>query len=170
RGIPRQAVRANSPIHGSGFHAVDVANRNSVCTWNTDMYGVDMNKPGAQDYYDSIAQLYASWGVDSIKADNMLDPLHADEIEALSRATDKTGRPIVLSLSPRPTNIKAVSFLARNAEMWRISNDFWDRWQDLRNQFDLLRPWAPYSTPGSWPDADMLPLGRIAIRGERGND
>jgi len=29
--------------------------------WNTDMYGVDMSKPGAQDYYDSILQLYAAW-------------------------------------------------------------------------------------------------------------
>jgi len=170
RGIPRQAVRSNSPIHGSSFHAAAIANRNSVCPWNTDMYGVDMSKAGAQDYYDSIAQLYASWGVDFIKADNMLDPLHADEIEALSRAIDKTGRPIVLSLSPGPTSVRDANFLAHNAEMWRISNDFWDRWQDLKNQFELLRNWGPYSKPGSWPDADMLPLGRIAIRGERGED
>jgi alpha-galactosidase len=170
RGIPRQAVRADSPIHGSHFHAADVANRTSVCSWNTDMYGVDLTKPGAQDYYDSIAQLYASWGVDFIKADNMLDPLHADEIEALSRAIDKTGRPILLSLSPGPTNIRDASFLAQNAEMWRISNDFWDRWQDLKRQFELLATWEPYAKPGSWPDADMLPSGRIAIRGERGDD
>jgi alpha-galactosidase len=170
RGIPRQAVRANSPIHGSSFHAADVANRTSVCSWNTDMYGVDMTKPGAQDYYDSIAQLYASWGVDFIKADNMLDPLHADEIQALSRAIDRTERPIVLSLSPGPPNIHDASFLARNAEMWRISNDFWDRWQDLKHQFELLEAWESHTKPGSWPDADMLPLGRIAIRGERGDD
>jgi alpha-galactosidase len=170
RGIPRQAVNANSPIHGSSFHAADVANRTSVCSWNTDMYGVDMTKAGAQDYYDSIARLYASWGVDFIKADNMLDPLHADEIEALSRAIDKSGRPIVLSLSPGPTKVQDAGFLARNAEMWRISNDFWDRWQDLKRQFELLKLWEPYVKIGSWPDADMLPLGRIAIRGERGED
>jgi hypothetical protein len=170
RGIPRQAVRANAPIQGSRFHAADVANKNSVCSWNTDMYGVDMSKAGGQDYYVSIARLYASWGVDFIKADNMLDPLHADEIEALSRAIDKTGRPIVLSLSPGPANIQDASFLAGNSEMWRISNDFWDRWEDLKHQFELLQRWAPYSKPGSWPDADMLPLGRIAIRAERGDD
>jgi alpha-galactosidase len=170
RGIPRQAVRTNSPIQGSTFHAADVANESSICNWNTDMYGVDMRKSGAQDYYDSVARLYASWGVDFIKADNMLDPLHGDEIEALSRAIDKTRRPILLSLSPGPTNIENASFLARNAEMWRISNDFWDRWQDLKHQFDLLPGWMPYSEPGSWPDADMLPLGRIGIRAERGDD
>jgi hypothetical protein len=170
RGIPRQAVRANSPIYLSTFHAADVANKNSVCSWNTDMYGVDMSKVGGQDYYDSIARLYASWGVDFIKADNMLDPLHADEIEALSRAIDKTERPIVLSLSPGPANIQDASFLAGNSEMWRISNDFWDRWEDLKHQFELLRTWAAYSKAGSWPDADMLPLGRIAIRAERGDE
>ncbi|MGI9071685.1 MAG: glycoside hydrolase family 27 protein [Bryobacteraceae bacterium] len=170
RGIPRQAVRTNSPIQGSSLRAADVANRASVCSWNTDMYGVDMTKPGGQAYYDSIAELYASWGVDFIKADNMLDPLHADEIEALSRAIDKTKRPIVLSLSPGPTYIRDASFLGRNGEMWRISNDFWDRWQDLKHQFQLLETWEPYTTPGSWPDADMLPLGRIAMRGERGDD
>jgi alpha-galactosidase len=170
RGIPREAVCANSPIHRSSFHASEVANKNSLCPWNTDMYGLDMAKPGAQDYYDSIASLYASWNVDFIKADDMLDPLHSDEIEALSRAINKTGRPMVLSLSPGPTNVGDAGFLARNAEMWRISNDFWDRWQDLKHQFDLVRAWEPYAKAGSWPDADMLPLGRIAIRGERGDD
>ena len=134
------------------------------------MYGVDMGKPGGQDYYDSIVQLYASWDVDFIKADNMLDPLHLDEIEALSRAIDKSGHPIVLSLSPGPTKVEDAKFLAEYAEMWRISNDFWDRWKDLKNQFVLLRNWAAYSKPGSWPDADMLPLGRIGIRAERGDD
>src|SRR4051812_38145488 len=170
RGIPRQAVRTNTPIEGSKFHAADVANQNSICRWNSDMYGVDMSKPGAQDYYNSIAQLYASWGVDFIKADNMLDTLHSDEIEALSRAIDKSGRPMVLSLSPGPTKVEDAKFLAGNAEMWRISNDFWDRWKDLKTQFALLRNWAASSKPGSWPDADMLPLGRIGIRAERGDN
>lgn len=170
RGIPRQAVRANMPIYGSKSHAADVADQNSICKWNSDMYGLNMSKPEAQDYYDSIVQLYASWGVDFIKADNMLDPLHAEEIAALSRAIDKSGRPMILSLSPGPTKPEDAKFLAGNAEMWRISNDFWDRWKDLKNQFTLLQSWAPHSQPGAWPDADMLPLGRIGMRAERGDD
>jgi len=90
----------------------------------------------------------------------MLDPLHSDEIEALSRAIDKSGRPMVLSLSPGPTKVEDAKSLAGNAEMWRISKDFWDRWKDLKTQFALLRNWAAYSKRGSWPDADMLPLGQ----------
>jgi len=170
RGIPRQAVRANCPIEGSPFHAADVANAQSVCKWNGDMYGVNMSKPGAQDYYASIVRLYASWGVDFIKADNMLDNDDRREIAGISLAIAKAKRPIVLSLSPGPAKIQQAAFLGEQAQMWRVSGDFWDRWQDLRRMFDLLPQWAAFAKPGNWPDADMLPLGRIGIRAERGED
>ena len=171
RGIPRQAVRANTPVFGASVHAADIADTNSICRWNTDMYGVDMNKPGAQAYYDSIAAMYAAWGVDFIKADDMSSrPVHADEISSLHRAIVKTGRPIVLSLSPGPAPVADAAVFVENAEMWRASNDFWDNWRALRTAFNLLPRWASYSKPGSWPDADMLPLGHIGIRAERGAD
>ncbi|MBS1854427.1 MAG: glycoside hydrolase family 27 protein [Acidobacteria bacterium] len=170
RGIPRRAVAANLPIFSSTVHAADIADTKSICRWNTDMYGVDMTKPGAQDYYDSILQLYASWGVDYIKADDIATPLHAAEIEALHKAILKTGRPIVLSLSPGPADLAKADFYAANANLWRISGDFWDLWRDLRHSFDLLDKWSPHAKPGGWPDADMLPLGRIGIRAERGDD
>jgi hypothetical protein len=67
RGIPRQAVNENTPIWHSQYHAAEIADRTHVCEWNPDMYGIDMSKPGAQDYYDSIAALYASWGVDFVR-------------------------------------------------------------------------------------------------------
>ncbi len=170
RGIPRRAVSANLPVFGSSVHAADIANLQSICRWNTDMYGVDMSKPGAQDYYDSILKLYASWGVDYIKADDIASPFHGDEIAALHRAIEKSGRPIVLSLSPGPADVAKADLYAANANLWRISGDFWDRWQDLKRSFALLDRWSPYVKPGGWPDADMLPLGHIGIRAERGVD
>lgn len=170
RGIPRQAVRANTPVFGSRARAQEIADQTSVCGWNTDMFGLEMTRPGAQDYYDSILKLYAEWGVDFIKADNMLDPYHAGEIAALSRAIRKTGRPIVLSLSPGPAEVARVAHLSEFAQTWRVSGDFWDRWRDLKRQFTLLPPWAEHARPGAWPDADMLPLGHIGIRAERGVD
>lgn len=169
RGIPRRAVDANLPISGSQHKAADAANKQSVCRWNSDMYGIDTSRPGGQDYYDSILKLYASWGVDFIKADNMLDGDHSAEIESLSKAIRNSGRPMVLSLSPGPARIEQADFLAKNAQMWRISGDFWDRWVDLKAQFARLRRWAVHAKPGGWPDADMLPLGRIGIRAERGD-
>ena len=142
----------------------------SICKWLTDMYGVDMTKPGGQAYYDSILKLYAQWGVDYIKADDMSSPYHGDEIAGLSLAIRKCGRPIVLSLSPGPAPLGQAEDLKKHAELWRISDDFWDDWKSLKAQFPLCRAWAPHTVPGHWPDADMLPLGRLAIRGERGNN
>jgi hypothetical protein len=170
RGIPRQAVAKNLPVLGTNLHAGDVANPKSICAWLTDMYGVDMSKPGGQAYYDSIVKLYAQWGVDYIKADDMSSPYHGDEIAALSQAIAKCGRPMVLSLSPGPAPLGQAEDLKKHAQLWRISDDFWDNWKSLRAQFPLCRAWAPLTVAGHWPDADMLPLGRIAIRGERGNN
>jgi alpha-galactosidase len=173
RGIPRRAVEADLPIFHSQHKASAIADKTSLCPWNTDMYGVDVTRPGGRDYYESIASLYASWGVDFIKADDMFGggPKgdHSSEIAALSQALRKTGRPIVLSLSPGVRDDSTGDFLSVHANMWRISDDFWDRWVDLKNQFPRLHRWSPHANPGHWPDADMLPLGKIGIRAERGD-
>jgi lysophospholipase L1-like esterase len=165
RGIPRQAVRENTPIKGTNHRARDIANTNSICTWNPDMFGVDMSKPGAQAYYDSVFELIASWGVDYVKVDDIGRPYHANEkeIEAVRRAIDRTGRPMVLSLSPGETALTAAGHVMTNANLWRISDDFWDNWPALHEQFRRLRNWNPHRGPGHWPDADMLPLGVLDL-------
>ena len=172
RGIPREAVDKNLPIEGSSFHAADVADKVNVCRWKgmEDTYGVDMSKPGAQAYYDSIARLYAQWGVDYVKADDMSRPFRGPEIQALHTALAKSGRPIVLSLSPGPAPVDQYDALKASAQLWRISNDFWDRWQDVKAQFALMKIWQGKVGAGGFPDADMLPLGHIGIRAERGVD
>jgi Alpha-galactosidase len=165
RGIPRQAVEKNLPVKGTAFRARDIANTASICTWNPDMYGVDMTKPGAQAYYDSVFELLASWGVDFVKVDDISRPYHDNEkeIEAIRAAIDKTGRPMVLSLSPGETALSAVDHVVRHANMWRISDDFWDNWPALFSQFKRLENWNPHRRPGAWPDADMLPLGVLDL-------
>ena len=170
RGIPRQAVAENSPILGTKYHAGDIANKTDLCKWNTDMYGVDMSKPGAQEYEDSLAKLYASWGADFIKADDESRPYHKAEIEGLHKALVKSGRPIVLSLSPGPAPLAEVASLRENSQMWRIEDDLWDNWPSVRNMYNRIESWAPLVQPGGWPDPDMLPLGHIGLRAERGND
>ena len=126
------------------------------------MYGVDVRRPGGQEYYDSLLALYAGWGVDFIKVDDIsrpYDEVQKLEIEAIRRAITKTGRPIVFSLSPGETPLARSAHVADHANMWRISDDFWDNWPELLKQFERLRHWVPYVGPGHWPDADMLPLG-----------
>ena len=170
RGIPRQAVEENLPIKGTEYHAADIVDKTNGCRWNPDMWGVDTTKPGAQAYYDSIAELYASWGVDFIKADDMGSHLYQPaEIKALALAIRKTQRPMVLSISPGPAPISEAEFFERYAQMWRISDDFWDDWKLLKKQFDYTRDWALYVGKNeTWPDADMLPLGKLRVTAKEG--
>jgi alpha-galactosidase len=172
RGIPREAVERNLLIKGTSLHASDIADKVNICRWEgmEDTYGVDMSKPGAQAYYDSLAELYASWGADYIKADDFSTPARVSEILALHEALKNSKRPIVLSLSPGPFMTEYADFLKTSAQLWRISDDFWDNWDSLKRQFEIVQAWASYVQPDSWPDADMLPLGHIGIRAERGDD
>ncbi|MDH7640984.1 glycoside hydrolase family 27 protein [Sphingomonas oryzagri] len=165
RGIPRLAMQRNLPILGTPYRAADIADTASICPWNPDMFGVDMRKPGAQAYYDSVFALYAGWGVDFVKMDDMSRPYdaHAPEIEAAHTAIRRCGRPIVLSLSPGETPVPRAEHVRRFAQMWRISDDFWDDWAMLKAQFVRLENWNAWRVPGGWPDADMLPLGRLAL-------
>jgi len=161
RGIPKQAVRENLPILGTSFRAQDIADTKSLCSWNGDMYGVDTRKPGAQEYYDSVFRLMAQWKVDFIKVDDLSSPYHKGEIEAIRKAIDRCGRKIVFSTSPGETPLSEGAHIQEHANMWRISNDFWDAWPQLKEQFARCHNWTPYRGEGHWPDADMLPLGAI---------
>jgi alpha-galactosidase len=168
RGIPRISVAANLPIAASDFHAADAADQTDACPWDPTNWGVNDNAAG-QAWYDSLLAQYASWGIDLLKVDCIATrPYKATEIRMIRRAIEKTGRPIVLSLSPGETALGDAAEVGQFAEMWRISNDVWDFWathkeypHGLGEQFGLAAAWVPYVQPGNWPDADMLPLGHL---------
>lgn len=164
RGIARQAVKANLPIEGSAYHAAEAANTASTCPWCPDMYGVDAGKPAGQAWYDSLLRQYAAWGVDYIKVDDMSAPYSSLEIEAVRKAITKCGRAIAFSLSPGDTPIEQAKHVEKQANMWRISGDFWDDWGAVNHQFDLLARWQGNGGPGHWPDADMIPLGHLSVK------
>jgi alpha-galactosidase len=171
RGIPRASVERNLPIAGSNFHAQDAADTTDACPWDPTNWGIKDNAAG-QAWYDSLLQQYAAWGVDFLKVDCISShPYKADEIRMIRKAIDKAGRPMVLSLSPGPTSLDNAAEVGQLAQMWRISDDFWDYWasphpgkdfpQSILGQFSKTAAWAPYAKPGNWPDADMLPLGHL---------
>jgi hypothetical protein len=163
RGIPRQAFAAKSPIAGSPFTAADAGNPKDTCGWCPDMFGVRDN-PAGQAWYDSVMQLCASWGIDLVKIDDLSVPYHAAEIAMIRRAIDKSGRAILFSTSPGPTDPRHADHVKNLATMWRISGDFWDEWKKLDAQFDLLHHWEGAGGPGHFPDADMIPFGHLSIR------
>jgi alpha-galactosidase len=173
RGVPRAAVEQALPVLGSASATcASIADTDSVCPWNPDNFGVDMTAPGAQEYYDSVLAQFAEWGVDFVKLDDVLyPPVEMPEIAAISRAIDRSGRPMTLSLSPgKQLSLAHLDDLRSHAQMWRISDDFWDDWNHVREQFQRAARWAPHQRPGAWADADMLPFGRIGIRGHVGDD
>jgi alpha-galactosidase len=174
RGIPRNAFAQNTPILGSTYSAQDAASGTDACPWDDHMWGVRGDTEAGQDWYDSIYQQYADWGVDFVKVDDMMNPysgnfdVHADEVEAVHNALYSTNRSIVFSLSPGPHPTSAVQVLNANANMWRTVNDFWDTngLSSMDDEFDAAQAWAETDgiTPGHWPDADMLPLGDMGHR------
>ncbi len=163
RGIPRNSVKAGLPIEGSSFTAADAANTNDKCVWCPDMFGVKNNSAG-QAWYDSCAGLWAGWGVDYIKVDDLSQPYHAPEIEMIHHAISQCGRSIVFSTSPGPTPVSRAAHIMANANLWRVSGDFWDDWRSLNHEFALGERWRDFVGPGHWPDADMLPVGHLSVR------
>ncbi len=169
RGIPRQAVWAHSPVMGTnGIRADEIADTSSTCTWMNHMYGLNMQAPGSQEYLNSLLALYASWGVDLIKVDDISRPYHAAEIEGYRKAIAACGRPIVLSLSPGETPLADSFHVKTYGNMWRMADDFWDSWPEMLKMFDYAARWQGVGGPGHWPDCDMLQIGKISKRGPVG--
>jgi hypothetical protein len=170
RGIPKEVVKQNLPI-GGGFHAQEAADLPATCPWDEGNYGVS-DTPAGQAYYDAMFKLFAAWGLDYIKVDCVSDhPYRPTEIRQIWEAIRKTGRPMVLSLSPGPTQLEHSAEVAKYAQMWRITDDHWDVWNPtgkkgefpfgLNEEFDRIAAWQPYVKPGNWPDPDMLPEGSL---------
>lgn len=172
RGIPRKAAELDTPVLGTSATASALADPSRPCLWNPDNFGLDDDSSAAQAYYDSVFEKYAEWGVDFVKLDDVLyPPVEFADIDACARAIERSGRPMVLSLSPgKELSLQHLEHLRESATMWRISDDFWDEWTLLQEQFQRAARWAPHQMPGAWADADIIPLGRIGIRGHVGED
>ena len=163
RGVPMKAVQQKCPILGTQYTCDQIYNTDSICTWLKDNYTVDCTKPGAQEYYNSLLNLYASWGVDFLKVDDLSRPYHDGEIHLLRKAIDQCGRDIVFSMSPGATALEKWESCQQHANMWRMMDDLWDNWSDISKVFTLAKSWNQYRQPGNYPDCDMLPLGQIRL-------
>ena len=165
RGVPKSVVGSSKyKLKGSENTAWSKVynGTTSPCTWLKDNLLVQNNDYG-QLYYNSIMDLYASWGVDFIKIDDLSRPFYTDEIHMIRKAIDQCGRPIVLSLSPGKTQYQYAQECLDNANMWRMMDDLWDNWSSVDAVFNEAHEWSKYARPGNYADCDMLPLGQIAM-------
>ncbi|MDX1699195.1 MAG: glycoside hydrolase family 27 protein [Melioribacteraceae bacterium] len=161
RGIPREAVEKKLKIKGTDYFASDIANKLDTCNWSNLNYGVDMDKPGAQEYYNSVVELLASWGIDFIKYDDIVHK--PKEINAVANAIKNSGRNIALSISPGREIDPEYYETYQRADMIRISRDIWDLKEDLEISFERWEMMSPYAGKGFWLDLDMIPFGHIRI-------
>jgi hypothetical protein len=174
RGIPRQAVYANTPIYGTTYHAADAANKNENCAWLNHMYGLNFGSPAAQAYLNSILTMYAAWGIDYIKIDDLVNSNVSPRttfktyIQGYRAAIDSTHRPIVFSTSPGATPIGDSVFFMTYVNQWRMADDLWDNWSTLNTMLDLFANWYHCAYSPHFPDADMIPIGYLSERGPNG--
>lgn len=165
RGIPRKAYKQNTKVKGTNLLAKDVANPKSICNWCDYNYGVDMSKPGSQDFYNSLVKQLAGWGVDLIKADDIVP--YPDEVEALAKAIAQCGRPMTLSLSPGDKVDTNALQSFKKGNMLRVTPDIWDSQADIDKCFAAWRKWQGKEQPGFWIDMDMIPFGELLVMSPR---
>lgn len=161
RGIPKCAVDADLPVKGTDYTASDIADLRDTCTWSSLNYGIDVSRPGGQEFYDALVGQLAEWGVDFIKYDDIVP--HPDEVEAVVKAIEKSGRPIVLSLSPGDeVPAEGLEFF-KKADMLRVTGDVWDNQKDIDKCFDAWKKWQGVAEKGFWIDMDMIPFGMLQV-------
>jgi hypothetical protein len=150
-GIEQPAVDGNYPILGTPYHTQDIvviplAKGNAFAANPPNPYHdkIDFTKPGAQEYIDSIVELFSSWGFDFIKLDavtpgsysNDLSIDNRADVEAWSNAIAKTGRLIWLTVS------------------WQLSQDYasvWQQWSNARRIDDDVECEGRCATLTNWP-------------------
>jgi hypothetical protein len=168
RGIPRKAYRLDTPIKGSEYSARDIADTTSICRWNHQNYGIDMDKPGSQQFYNSLVNQMADWGVDFLKYDDIVP--YPREVEAVAKAIEQCGRPIVLSLSPGGhVEQKNIEFF-KKGNMLRVTHDIWDEQKGIDQCFAAWKKWQGEEEPGFWIDMDMIPFGQLQLMSPPGKD
>ena len=178
RGIPRQAVEYKLPIKGASGITADMVISGEDCEWLNHNKGMDMDSAGAQEFLDSIFEQYAEWDVDYIKLDDASRPYTAGrrkEVEGYHKAIMKTGREMVLSLSPgaissKTAPIEEAEHFIKYSNAWRIKDDVWDDSRHLRDIFPIAKKWVPFIGSGHYPDCDMLPIGRLLKCGGFGGE
>jgi alpha-galactosidase len=161
RGVFRQAVKENCKIKGTNILLKDIVDTLNICSWSDLCYGVDMKKPGAYKYYESMVDKMASWGVDFIKYDDITG--FPEEIDAIVDAINRCKQKIVLSLSAGlDAKIENLSCY-QNSNMLRITDDIWDNQHSIDMSFVAMKKYQGRGIPGFWPDLDMIALGPLEV-------
>jgi hypothetical protein len=172
-GISKQAVSKNTPIKGTSYTAAQIAEP-SVKENNYNCRGmvrINFEKPGAQEFINSWADMLASWGVDYVKLDGTANS-NVPDVEAWSKAIRQSGRPMVLDVTQGSYTKVIAPTLEKYANQWEFAPDVecyrcekhgssypLTDWEHVENRFDYVASWQPYAGPGGFNDYDSIELG-----------
>ncbi|MFJ9909350.1 NEW3 domain-containing protein [Streptomyces sp. NPDC101152] len=175
-GVPIEAYQKNLPVYGAPYHMQDIADPRQPGNTHNDSYRIDFGKPGAQEYIQSYADLFASWGVDYIKMDfvgpggGLVPTDNRPDMKAWHQAIAATGRPMHLELSNSLSIADAATWQA-TSNGWRTGGDIecycgvngsstpLTSWQRVSARFDQVADWQPYGGPGAFNDYDSIEVG-----------
>ncbi len=172
-GLEKEVYEKNAPIEGApGCFTGDIAVQPLT---PTNMWGgnwkIDYDNPCAQEYINSIADRFASWGVDFVKIDGTTEENVAD-IAAWSEAIDQSGRTMWLTASAWPVPHAAAGPLRPHANSVRVDTDVecycdtlstWESSAD--NRWEDLPAWLGDVEPNYWPDLDTMPISNNTGQG-----
>lgn len=172
-GIAKNAVTRNTPIEGTSYHAKDIADtskqeKNYNCK---NMYYIDYSKPGSQEFANSWARQFASWGVDYLKIDGV-GSHDIPDVRAWDKALRASGRSINYALSNNLAIADAPTW-RQLANSWRTQGDVecycgpgpngsgfpLTTWDKVATRFNSAASWQQYAGPGGWNDLDSLEIG-----------
>jgi alpha-galactosidase len=129
-GVEYPAVVANSPILGTPYHIQDIlvvpytaGNAFGGPGTSPYHYKIDFTKPGAQEYMNSVVNLFASWGFDAIKLDGVTPGSYSynlsidnrADVAAWAKAIAQSGRPMWFTIS------------------WALDQGYLSTWQQYAN-------------------------------------
>ena len=177
-GVQRGVYDQNPLILGTHYHIRDIVAQplqagNAFGDWHLK---IDFTKPGAQEFIDSIAALWASWGIDYLKLDGVGPGSDSeidsrDNVKAYYLAFKKTHRPIWLELSWRMDH-NYVGFWQRFSNGRRVTDDidshdqFMTGWDEVRTRITEEPLWSEDAGPGKgWNDFDAMPVGNPSLDG-----
>jgi alpha-galactosidase len=178
--VPPGPYAANASILGTPYTVQQIVAQPLITEFNG-FYVIDFTKPGAQQYENSIIDLFAQWGYDYLKidgvrtAENRGGTTFVDDrpdVQAFSLAVLRAGRPMYLNLSSK-LNHDYVSWWEQWSNGRRIDGDIEcngcngpysvTAWANVAQRFTDLLPWqTDASSVLGWNDLDSLEVGNTS--------
>ena len=179
-GIDDDLLQKNPPIKGTNLHIRDIVftPQRIANAWGGG-HAIDFSKPGAQEYIQSIADLFAAWKIDFLKFDGVTPgsehyDLKIDArpvVAAWSRALKQTRRPIWLTLSWK-IDMRYNTFWRQHSHALRTDQDvesYDDKlthWEQISRRFNTARAYNHLAGKGKgWNDFDSLLVGNGEMSG-----